>query len=269
MEYLLAVLMGIVQGLTEFIPVSSTAHLRLLPELFNRQDMGAAYTAVIQIGTLFSLLIYFKKDIFLLVTDFFISLKRRDYNNPNFLLSLYIMIGTLPIVIAGVLLKNYIENELRSLSVIASSLIFFAILLLISEKTGKKEKDLTRITTKDAFIIGIAQALALIPGASRSGVTICMALFLGYKRDVSARFSFLLSIPSLLGAGIFEIKEIFRSSFETSISSVIIATIISFIAGIIAIEFLLRFLINHKVNIFAYYRIILGLIILFLLFRQI
>ncbi len=264
MEYFIAVLMGILQGLTEFIPVSSTAHLRILPEIFGEKDLGAAFTAVIQIGTLLSLLVYFRKDIYHLFTDFFLSLIRKDYKNQNFLLSLYIITGTIPIVIAGLFFKRYIENELRSLFVIALSLIIFAILLLISEKTGKKEKDITNISLRDAVLIGIAQAFALIPGASRSGVTICMALFLGYKREVSARFSFLLSVPSVLAAGIFEMKEIFHPQASFNITSVLIASVVSFISGLFAIEFLLRFLVNHKVNIFAYYRIILGIVILIL-----
>ncbi len=248
MDYLLAILMGIVQGLTEFIPVSSTAHLRILPELLGREDLGAAYTAVIQIGTLFSLLIYFRKEIICLLSGFFTSLKNRDYRNADFLLSIYIILGTLPIVFFGILFKKFIENELRSLTV-------------ISERIGEKEKDISSIGMKDAIIIGLAQAVALIPGASRSGVTICMALFLGYKRDVSARFSFLLSIPSVFAAGIYELKDVIKSDFDTGITSVLLATVISFFSGLFAIEFLLRFLVNHRVDLFAYYRIILGIII--------
>lgn len=261
MDYFVAILMGILQGLTEFIPVSSTAHLRILPELFKIEDYGAAFTAVIQIGTLLSLLIYFRKDIYNLIKDFFTSLIKKDYQNQNFWLSIYIVVGTIPIVFFGILFKRYIENELRSLSVIATSLIIFAIILLISEKVGKKEKDIQNIDIKDAILIGLAQAFALIPGASRSGVTICMALLLGYKREVSARFSFLLSIPSVLGAGLFEMKEVFGQSVSFNIPSVIIATFVSFVFGLIAIEFLLRFLVNHRVNLFAYYRIVLGIII--------
>ncbi|MCX7959173.1 MAG: undecaprenyl-diphosphatase UppP [Deltaproteobacteria bacterium] len=262
MDYLIAALMGLLQGLTEFIPVSSTAHLRILPELFHQSDFGAAFTAVIQIGTLFSLLIYFRKDLYSLTYDFFSSLLKKDYKNPGFLLSTYIIAGTVPIIVFGLLFKKFIENELRSLGVIAVSLIVFAILLLISEKAGKKEKDIRVISLRDAVLIGIAQAFALIPGASRSGVTICMALFLGYKRDVSARFSFLLSVPSVLAAGIFELKEIFRPEVSFDIISVLIASAVSFVSGILAIEFLLRFLVNHRIHIFAYYRIILGIIIL-------
>ncbi|MCX7943319.1 MAG: undecaprenyl-diphosphatase UppP [Deltaproteobacteria bacterium] len=262
MEYLFAALMGIIQGLTEFIPVSSTAHLRILPELLGQKDLGAAFTAIIQIGTLFSLIIYFWKDVYKLLVDFSSSLIKKNFKNPNFLLSLYIIVGTIPIIIFGILFKRLIENEFRSLLVVSLSLIIFAALLLISEWIGKKEKGIENMNLKDAILIGLAQAFALIPGASRSGVTICMALFLGYKREISARFSFLMSIPSVLAAAIFEANEIFNSDLGYSIASVIIATLFSLVSGIIAIEFLLRFLVSHKINIFAYYRILLGTIIL-------
>ena len=262
MDYILATLMGIAQGLTEFIPVSSTAHLRIIPELFHKEDAGAAFTAVIQIGTLLSLLVYFRKDILTLTKGFFISLLKKDFKNPDFLISSYIIIGTIPIVIFGILLKRLIEHQFRSMTVIGSSLIIFAILLIASEIAGKKEKDINSLSVKDAVLIGLAQALALIPGASRSGVTICMALFLGYKRESAARYSFLLSIPSVLGAGLFELKEVIKGGNNFDQISVIISTVASFISGLIAIEFLLRFLVNHRVNIFAYYRIALGAIIL-------
>jgi undecaprenyl-diphosphatase len=262
MDYILATLMGIAQGLTEFIPVSSTAHLRIIPELFHKEDAGAAFTAVIQIGTLLSLLVYFRKDILTLTKGFFISLIKKDFKNPDFLISSYIIIGTIPIVIFGILLKRLIEHQFRSMTVIGASLIIFAILLIASEISGKKEKDINSLSVKDAVLIGLAQALALIPGASRSGVTICMALFLGYKRESAARYSFLLSIPSVLGAGLFELKEVIKGGNNFDQISVIISTVASFISGLIAIEFLLRFLVNHRVNIFAYYRIALGAIIL-------
>jgi len=262
MDYILATLMGRAQGLTEFIPVSSTAHLRIIPELFHKEDAGAAFTAVIQIGTLLSLLVYFRKDILTLTKGFFISLLKKDFKNPDFLISSYIIIGTIPIVIFGILLKRLIEHQFRSMTVIGSSLIIFAILLIASEIAGKKEKDINSLSVKDAVLIGLAQALALIPGASRSGVTICMALFLGYKRESAARYSFLLSIPSVLGAGLFELKEVIKGGNNFDQISVIISTVASFISGLIAIEFLLRFLVNHRVNIFAYYRIALGAMIL-------
>jgi undecaprenyl-diphosphatase len=262
MDYILATLMGIAQGLTEFIPVSSTAHLRIIPELFHKEDAGAAFTAVIQIGTLLSLLVYFRKDILTLTKGFFISLIKKDFKNSDFLISSYIIIGTIPIVIFGILLKRFIEHQFRSMTVIGASLIIFAILLIASEIAGKKEKDINSLSVKDAILIGLAQALALIPGASRSGVTICMALFLGYKRESAARYSFLLSIPSVLGAGLFELKEVIKGGNNFDQISVIISTVASFIFGLIAIEFLLRFLVNHRVNIFAYYRIALGAIIL-------
>lgn len=262
MDYLLAILMGLIQGLTEFLPISSTAHLRILPALLNERDLGAAFTAVIQLGTLMALMLYFYRNIFELTRDFFVSLVKREFKNRNFLLSLYIIAGTIPVVIAGVLFKKAIESDLRSLYVISLSLIVFAILLLISERTGKKRKGLDDITLVDAILIGIAQAFALIPGASRSGVTICMALFLGYRREDSARFSFLLSIPSVFAAGVYELKEVFNPSASIDIKMVLIATVISFLSGLLAIDFLLKFLANHRIDIFAYYRIALGLIIL-------
>ncbi|MFC2093698.1 undecaprenyl-diphosphate phosphatase, partial [Bacteroidota bacterium] len=196
-EILRAIVYGVTQGLTEFIPISSTAHLRVIPALLGWEDEGAAFTAVIQMGTLVATLIYFKNDIVALIKGFLNAFKNKNYfTDPYSRIFILIIIGTIPISICGLLLKNFIEGDARGLYVICGALIILSILLYIAEKVTKRKKDFSEITIKDGIIIGLAQALALIPGSSRSGVTITAGLFCGLKRDVTARYSFLLSIPA-------------------------------------------------------------------------
>lgn len=262
-----AIVYGIIQGLTEFIPISSTAHIRVVPALLKWGDPGAAYTAVIQIGTLIATLIYFREDIYFMISGFINAFKtKKFFEDPYSRMFILIMVGTLPISVFGVLLKRFIEGDARGLYVVSCSLIGLAIILFIAEKISPKKKEFTEITIKDGLIIGFAQALALIPGSSRSGVTITAGLFCGLKREVTARFSFLLSIPAVALSGLYELYSERQALLNENTFSLIVATVVSGIVGYLSIAFLLNFLKTRSNLIFIIYRILLGLIILFLLF---
>lgn len=265
-EIFKAIVLGIIQGATEFIPVSSTAHLRIIPALLGWKDIGAAYSAVMQIGTLVATLIYFKKDIVNLINGFLGALKKKDFltnsESRNFIL---IIVGTIPIGVCGLLFKGFIEGEARGLYVISAALILLAVVLFIAEKVGTRKKDLSEITVKDGLVIGFAQALALIPGSSRSGVTITAGLFRGLKRDVAARFSFLLSIPAIGLSGLYELYKERDLLLNENLLSLSIATIVSGIVGYLAIAFLISYLKTRSNMVFIIYRIALGIIILILL----
>jgi len=261
-----AIVFGIIQGLTEFIPISSTAHIRVIPALLGWSDPGAAFTAVIQIGTLVATLIYFRTDISYMVSGFINGIKKRDiFTDPYSRLFVLIILGTIPISIFGITLKKYIEGDFRGLYVISSSLILLAIVLLIAEKTMIKKKDITDISIKDGIIIGFIQSLALIPGSSRSGVTITGGLFRGLKREATARFSFLLSIPAVGLSGVYELYSERNTLLHENTLNLIIATVISGIFGYIAITFLISYLKTRSNMLFIVYRIVLGVIILVLL----
>jgi len=265
-EILRAIVYGVTQGLTEFIPISSTAHLRVIPALLGWEDEGAAFTAVIQMGTLVATLIYFKNDIVALIKGFLNAFKNKNYFTDLYSrIFILIIIGTIPISICGLLLKNFIEGDARGLYVICGALIILAILLYIAEKVTKRKKDFSEITIKDGIIIGLAQALALIPGSSRSGVTITAGLFCGLKRDVTARYSFLLSIPAIGLSGLYELYTERHELLNESLLSLLIATIVSGIVGYYSIAFLISYLKRKSTLLFIVYRIVLGIIILILL----
>ena len=265
-----AIVLGIIQGTTEFIPISSTAHLRIIPALLGWKDIGAAYTAVIQIGTLIATLIYFKKDIFDLTEGFISALKKKDYlTNSESRIFILIIIGTIPISVYGLLFKRFIEGEARGLYVISGALILLAVVLYIAEKVSSKKKQLSEITIKDGIVIGCAQALALIPGSSRSGVTITAGLFRGLKRDVAARYSFLLSIPAIALSGLYELYKERHVLLDENLISLSVATIVSGVVGYLSIAFLISYLKTKSNMIFIIYRIALGILILILLSRGI
>ncbi len=263
-----AIVFGLIQGLTEFIPISSTAHLRVFPALLGWGDKGAAFTAVIQMGTLIATFVYFKSDIVEITRGFFSSLKSRKdfFKNPYSRIFILIIIGTIPISLAGLIFKGFIENEARGLYIISGSLILLAIILFIAEKTCMHKKNFSEITIKDGLIIGLAQVLSLIPGSSRSGVTITAGLFCGLKRDVAARFSFLLSIPAITLSGLYELYSERNTLLNENLLSLIIATAVSGIIGYLSIAFLINYLKKKSNLLFIVYRILLGILILSLLF---
>jgi len=277
MSILEAIVLGIVQGLTEFLPISSTAHLRIVPALFGWNDPGAAFTAVIQIGTLVAVLYYFYADILRIATATVQNtLQGKPFENFDSRMGYMMILATVPIVISGLLLKTYIETSFRSLYVIAFTLIALALLLMLAEffvkvrvEKGEKQKELTDLSWLEAIVVGLAQCVALIPGASRSGVTITGGLFLGMTRETAARFSFLLSLPSIFAAGIFQLIKARDALFATtdSILTLAIATVVSGVVGYYSIAFLLNYLKKNSTYLFITYRIALGLLLLVLLFN--
>jgi undecaprenyl-diphosphatase len=267
LEIIQAIVYGVIQGITEFLPISSTAHLRVIPTLFGWQDIGAAYTAVIQIGTIIAVFVYFRKDIWELIKGFFGAFKSKNFLSDSYArLAIIIIIGTIPISVLGVILKKFIEGGARGLYVIAIVAIVMAILLWISEKIGKREKGFEEITLSKGFFIGCMQAIALIPGTSRSGITITAGLFAGIQRDAAARFSFLLSIPAVTLSGFYELYQERENLIGQSKLSLIIATAVSGIVGYYCIKYFISFLKTKSNMVFVVYRIILGIVILGLLY---
>jgi undecaprenyl-diphosphatase len=254
-----AALLGLVQGLTEFIPVSSTAHLRVVPALVGQPDAGAAYTAVLQLGTLAAVLVYFAKDLIGLLTAMV-----RAPSSPDGRLPWLIALGTVPIVIAGPALKRHIEGDLRSLYVIAATLIGVGIVMAVIDwhAQGRDGRGLGSITLLDAVLIGLSQTLALVPGVSRSGATICMALLLGFTRSDAARFSFLLSIPAVAGAGLYELRTKLPELRALGFPAIAVGVVVAGVVGYVSIAWFLRWLGSHQLLGFAVYRIAAGLALL-------
>ena len=258
-DLLKAVVLGIIQGLTEFLPISSSAHLRIFPELFGWGDPGAAFTAVIQIGTELAVLIYFRKDIWRIGSAWVRSLFQAEYRGTfDARMGWFIIVGSLPIVVLGVLLKDLIERDFRNLWIIGTTLIVMGVVLGIADRVGSTDRPLGKLTLKDAVLMGAAQALALIPGVSRSGATISMGRFLGFEREAATRFAFLLAIPAVVGAGLFELKEIPHGHNDFGWGPTITATVVSFVVCYAAIAWLLRYVSTRSYTPFVVYRILLG-----------
>lgn len=272
-----AIILGIIQGLTEFIPVSSSAHLTLAGLYMGRissehPEQWTVFIAVMQLGTLIAVITYYYRDILNIIAAFFreniqtrIAFSAQSFDSR---LGWYIVIGTLPIATLGLVLKKIIEGQIsKSPVVIATGLIILALLMALAEKKAAHARTLEQVTWRDALIIGCAQVFALFPGPSRSGTTITAGLFTGLRRDVAARFSFLLSIPAIGASGLLELKDAVTFMATQDILLLLVATIVSGISGYAAIAFLLRYLRTHSTMIFVYYRIILGIIILSVVFR--
>ena len=266
MTLLEAVVLGLVQGITEFLPISSTAHLRIVPELFGWADPGAAYSAVIQLGTVAAVIIYFWRDLLRLGGAWVRGLlERKPMATLDSRLAWYVLIGTLPIGIAGLLFKKAIESTLRSLYVISASLILLAIVLWVVERRASHQRTLEQMTWRDGLIVGLWQALALIPGSSRSGTTLTGGLALGLRREDAARYSFLLSIPATSLAGVFELKHLLEATERPSTMALVVGTLVAFGSGMAAIAWLLRYLRTRSTFVFVGYRLALGALLLGLL----
>lgn len=289
MEWFQAVVLGVIQGLTEFLPISSSAHLRIYPEVFGWGDPGAPFTAVTQIGTETAVILYFAKDIGRIINAWVRSLfsrrpadapgtaavgtgrrrgdhrRKRSWDPLDSRMGWYVIIGTIPIGVLGFLLKDVIENDFRSLWVIGTTLVVLGIVLGIADAVGEKERGIGSLTLRDAIAIGCAQALALVPGVSRSGASISMGLFLGLDRATAARFAFLLAIPAVLGAGIYEWPTAMDEESRYSAGPTILATIVAFVVGYAVIAWLFRWLEKRSYSPFVTYRITLGAITLMLL----
>ncbi len=271
MSWYEVIILGIVQGLTEFLPVSSSAHLRILPELAGWQDAGASFTAVTQIGTEAAVLIFFRHDIARILTAWFLSLYRRPElrSTLDARMGWYVGLGTIPIGILGLLFSEQIKSQARNLWINATVLVVFALVLLAADIAGRKQRGVADLTLRDGLIMGGAQALALIPGVSRSGGTISAGLFLGLTREAAARFSFLLAIPAVVLAGVVNIPDVVNPGggpgSAPSLPQTVAATAVAFVLGYLSIAFLLRYLARHSVLVFVVYRILLGGLVLILL----
>jgi undecaprenyl-diphosphatase len=268
-----AILLGIIQGLTEFLPISSSAHVRIAGEFMDKaQDPGARFTAITQIGTELAVLIYFRKDIAQILRAWFLSLRKSNVLNVEekqaSRMGWLIIIGSLPIVVLGYFGRNVIENDLRSLWLIATVMIIFGIILGIADRFGSSQKTLATLTNKHGLYYGLAQAMALIPGVSRSGATIAMGRALGYSRESALRYSFLLAIPAVFGSGFYQLGQALsdnQNSSPFSISQTLIATAIAFVVGYIVIAWLIKFVMTKSFMPFIIYRIALGSTLLVLL----
>lgn len=263
-----AIILGIVQGLTEFLPVSSSAHLRVTSELLGIGDAGAAFTAITQLGTEAAVIVFFWKDIVRIIGRWSQSLSGKTVprNDPDAKLGWWIILGTLPIVVFGLLFQDAIEGTLRSLWFVAISLIVFGLLLGVADRVGQKVRPLEKLTWKHGLIYGFAQAGALIPGVSRSGGTITAGLFLGYKREAAARYSFLLAIPAVLGSGFYQLLKVLKApEGQAPMGLTAIATVAAFLVALVVIGIFMKYISKGSFMPFVIYRVLLGGAIIVLL----
>ncbi len=292
MEIIQSIILGIIQGITEFLPISSSGHLVLIPNFFGWQDQGLAFDVALHWGTLIAVVIYFRKDWIRIIGNSYLLNRLKNYKyqitntkqiqnlddeakntqysilNTKYLkkdLLFIIIIATIPGVIAGLLLNNYAETVFRNPLIISATLFFGAVLLFYADKVSIKKTDLTDLTLQMGIIIGLFQALAIVPGVSRSGITITIALFLGLRRTDAARFSFLLSTPIILGAGIREFPSLLESGLSASI---LVGVLVSALSGYLAIKYMLRYLENRSYDIFVGYRLLLAFVIIFLFYTN-
>jgi undecaprenyl-diphosphatase len=264
-----AIVLGILQGLTEFLPISSSGHLRIVPAFLGWEDPGAAFTAVVQLGTMAAEVIYFRHDLLRIARGFFGSLVRPELRGTlDARMGWYLIFATIPIGILGLTFQHDIETGARNLKIIGTTLILLGIVLLIADRTSTRERGMGELKLRDGLIMGSAQALALIPGVSRSGATITAGLFLGLERAAAARFSFLLSIPAVVLSGLFELYGIAfdGKAPDVGFGTLAIATAFAFVFGYAAIAFLLRYLATHTTMVFVVYRVALGTVVLTLAF---
>jgi len=267
MTWLQVIVLSVVQGLTEFLPVSSSGHLRIVSELFWGQDAGASFTAVIQLGTELAVLVFFAKDIWRILTAWFAGVLDKTKRGFDYRMGWMVIVGTIPVGLAGVLLKDLIRENFRNLWITATVLILFSFVFILAERKGRKTRGFEELTMKDAILMGLWQCLALIPGVSRSGGTISGGLFLNLDREVATRFSFLLAIPAVLASGLFSLPDAFNPQAGQSASGLqlLVGSGIGFVLGYISIAWLLKFVSHHSFAWFAAYRIPLGIIVMILL----
>ena len=267
MSWVQVIVLSIVQGLTEFLPVSSSGHLRIVSQLFWGEDAGASFTAVIQLGTELAVLVFFAKDIWRILTAWFAGLADKSKRGFDYRMGWMVIAGTIPVGLAGVLLKDLIRENFRNLWITATVLILFSLVFILAERRGKKTRGFEELTMKDAVVMGLWQCLALIPGVSRSGGTISGGLVLNLDREVATRFSFLLAIPAVLASGLFSLPDAFDPQAGQAASGLqlLVGSGIGFVVGYISIAWLLKFVSNHSFAWFAAYRIPLGLLVMALL----
>ena len=265
MDFFRAVVLGLIQGLTEFLPISSSAHLAIFPKFFGWDDPGAAFSAVIQIGTELAVVLYFWRDIVTIASGWLRGLFSADAREAlEWRMGWFVIIGSVPIVVLGVLFQDTIKHQFRHVVLIAIALIVFGVILGFAEHWGLKNRSIDKLTMRDAILLGFAQACALFPGVSRSGGTISMGLLLGYDRRAATRYAFLLAIPAVLGAGIYNLKDIPNQANAYGPGPTIVATVISFVVGLAVIRWLLNYVSTKSYTPFVIYRIGLGALVLVL-----
>ncbi len=265
MTWFEAIVLGIIQGLTEFLPISSSAHVLILSEVFGWGDPGAAFTAVTQIGTESAVIIYFRKDIWRIISTWARSLVKPELRGDiDARMGWYVIIGTIPIAVLGLVFSNQIETVARNLWLVASTLIIFGVVLGVADRVGAKTKNIEDLTFTQGIIYGFGQALALIPGVSRSGATISAGLFMGYTREAATRYAFLLAIPAVMTSGLYEATKI-GDEANVQWAPTIVATVIAFFIGYAVIAWLIKYISTHSYLPFVIYRLVLGSLVLILL----
>lgn len=269
MGYLEALVLGLVQGLTEFLPISSSAHLSIVGQLFGWGDPGAAFTAITQLGTEAAVIVFFWRDIVRIIQRWALSLTGRvPRDDPDARMGWLVIIGSLPIGILGFLLQDWIETDLRSLWLTATMLLVFALVIFAADRFAARvpqPKTLKELSWRDGVLYGLAQALALVPGVSRSGGTIAAGLFMGYSREAAARYAFLLAIPAVFASGLFQVIKISEAATPPAWGPIIAATLLAFVVGLAIIAWFMRYISTHTFTPFVIYRIALALVLFALL----
>jgi undecaprenyl-diphosphatase len=266
MGWLEALVLGIVQGLTEFLPISSSAHQSIVGQFFGGQDPGAAFTAITQLGTEAAVLLYFRRDIWLIIRSWAGSLVGRvPRDDPEARMGWLVIIGSIPIVVLGLLFQDEIDSTFRNLWITAAMLGGFGVVLGLADWFARNTRPLESLTWRHGVFFGLAQSLALIPGVSRSGATIAAGLTMGYQRVAAAKYSFLLAIPAVLGSGLFKLADIANDPVEPAWGPIALATVVSFVIGYAVIAWLLRYVSTHSFGPFVIYRIALAIVVVILL----
>lgn len=264
MSFVEAIVLGIVQGLTEFLPISSTGHLRVVPALLGWDDPGTAFSAVTQLGTALAVVLFFWRDLWRVAITWLRSLRDAELRSTlDARMGWYLILATVPISVFGLALKDQIETGARNLWLIGSTLILLGLVLLAAERVGRRTRTLDDVDTGAALVVGSSQALALVPGVSRSGATISAGLFLGFTREAAARFSFLLSIPAVVLSAVVTLPDI-GSGDGPGPAQTAAATLLAFVVGYASIAWLLRWLTSHSTVVFVVYRVALGSLVLVL-----
>ncbi|MEJ1341079.1 MAG: undecaprenyl-diphosphate phosphatase [Candidatus Sedimenticola sp. (ex Thyasira tokunagai)] len=264
MDNLQIVLLALVQGLTEFLPISSSAHLILTPMLFGYEDQGLAFDVAVHLGSLLAVTTYFRHELFAMIRDFFSSLSANGEKTENSRMAWMIILATLPVMVAGLLLKSIVQNDLRSIAVIAATTILFGLLLLWADMKGAKRRDEYSVSWRDALFIGLLQAIALIPGTSRSGITMTAGLILGMTRQAASRFSFLLSIPTILMSGTLVTYDLISGSEAVAWTELTLGALLSFVSAYLCIHYFLKLIERISMLPFVIYRLLLGAVLVFI-----
>ena len=269
MSWLQVAVLSVRQGLTEFLPISSSGHLAIASRVFFSGDAGASFTAVSQLGTEAAVLVYFARDIWRILKAWFNGLFVKAHrDNVDYRMGWYVIIGSIPIGVFGLLFKDEIRSSVRNLWVTATAMLVFSFVIAAAEYFGRQTRHVEQLTWRDGFLVGLAQCMALVPGVSRSGATISAGLFLGIDRALAARFGFLLAIPAVFASGLFSLPDAFHPITEGMSATglqLLVSVIIAFVVGLAAITWLLRFVANHAMYWFVGYRIVLAIVVMALL----